>query len=81
MSAGLDVRCGCRMGAEAGRARNTGAGQGASYRQCVGRSRWCTFEALAWAERDSRQWELPLPVSITDNGRPAVDDAAAYSGY
>lgn len=38
------------------------------------------FKALAWAERDDQQWELPLPVSITDNARAAIDDTAAHSG-
>jgi hypothetical protein len=38
------------------------------------------FKALAWAECDDQQWELPLPVSITDNARAAINDAAAHSG-
>jgi hypothetical protein len=39
------------------------------------------FKALAWAERDNQRWELPLPVSITDNARAAINDATADSGH
>lgn len=38
------------------------------------------FKALAWAERDNQSWELPLPVSVTDNARAMIDKAAAGSG-
>jgi hypothetical protein len=38
------------------------------------------FKALAWAERDNQCWELPLPVSITDNARALINGAAALSG-
>lgn len=38
------------------------------------------FKALAWAERDDRRWELPLPVAITDNARALISGAAAQSG-
>lgn len=38
------------------------------------------FKALAWAERDDRRWELPLPVSMTDNSRAQINEAAAPSG-
>ena len=38
------------------------------------------FKALAWAERDDQQWELPLPVAITDAARSRLDGAAASSG-
>jgi len=38
------------------------------------------FKALAWAERDDRRWELPLPVSISDNARARINEAAAQSG-
>jgi hypothetical protein len=38
------------------------------------------FKALAWAERDDQSWELPLPVSITDNAGALINEAAAKSG-
>jgi hypothetical protein len=38
------------------------------------------FKALAWAERDEQRWELPLPVSITDNARALLNQAAGQSG-
>jgi hypothetical protein len=38
------------------------------------------FKALAWAERDEQRWELPLPVSIADNARALLDQAAGHSG-
>lgn len=38
------------------------------------------FNALAWAERDDQYWELLLPVSMTDNARALIDEAAAGSG-
>jgi hypothetical protein len=38
------------------------------------------FKALAWAERDDQCWELPLPVSMTDNARALIDKAADQSG-
>jgi hypothetical protein len=38
------------------------------------------FKALAWAERDDQHWELPLPVSMTDNARALINGAAAQSG-
>lgn len=38
------------------------------------------FKALAWAERDDRRWELPLPVAITDNARALISGTAAQSG-
>lgn len=38
------------------------------------------FKALAWAERDDQCWELPLPVSVTDNARALIDEAATKSG-
>jgi len=38
------------------------------------------FRAMARAERDDRRWELPLPVSITDNARALISGAAAQSG-
>jgi hypothetical protein len=37
------------------------------------------FKALAWAERDDQCWELPLPVTITDNARALIYEAAATS--
>jgi hypothetical protein len=39
------------------------------------------FKALAWAERDDQSWELPLPVSVTDNARALINQAAAQSGH
>ncbi len=39
------------------------------------------FKALAWAERDDQRWELPLPVSITNNARAAINEAAVHSGH
>jgi len=30
------------------------------------------FKALAWAERDDQRWELPLPVTMTDNARALI---------
>jgi hypothetical protein len=38
------------------------------------------FKALAWAERDDQRWELPLPVTMTDNSRALINGAAAQSG-
>jgi hypothetical protein len=38
------------------------------------------FKALARAERDDQGWELPLPVSITDNVSALINEAAAQSG-
>jgi hypothetical protein len=38
------------------------------------------FKALARAERDDQSWELPLPVSITDNASAVINEAAAKSG-
>jgi hypothetical protein len=38
------------------------------------------FKALVWAECDDQCWELPLPVSVTDNARALIDRAAAESG-
>ena len=38
------------------------------------------FKALARAERDNQSWELPLPVSITDNASALINEAAAKSG-
>jgi hypothetical protein len=38
------------------------------------------FKALARAERDDQCWELPLPVSVTDKARAAIDQVAASSG-
>jgi hypothetical protein len=38
------------------------------------------FKALARAERDDQSWELPLPVSITDNASALINEAAAKSG-
>ncbi len=38
------------------------------------------FKALAWAERDDQQWELPLPVLITENAQMAIWDAVGHSG-
>jgi hypothetical protein len=37
------------------------------------------FKAMAWAERDDQCWELPLPVSVTDNARALIDGAASQS--
>jgi hypothetical protein len=38
------------------------------------------FKALAWAERDEQRWELPLQVSMTDNARDLLNEAADQSG-
>jgi hypothetical protein len=38
------------------------------------------FKGLAWAERDDQCWELPLPVSMTDKARAAIDEFGALSG-
>jgi hypothetical protein len=38
------------------------------------------FKALAWAERDDQCWELPLPLTVTDNARATINGAAAPSG-
>jgi hypothetical protein len=37
------------------------------------------FKALAWAELDDQHWELPLPVSITQRGRTAINVAVSVN--
>ena len=37
------------------------------------------FKALAWAERDEQVWELPLPVTITDNAINVIASKAGQS--
>lgn len=39
------------------------------------------FRAPAWPERDDQRWELPLPVSITNNARAAINETTAHSGH
>jgi hypothetical protein len=33
------------------------------------------FKALAYAERDDQHWEIPLPVTLTDNARDMIEHA------
>lgn len=38
------------------------------------------FKALAWAERDDLRWEIPLPVTLTNNAIDRIAQKAGQSG-
>jgi hypothetical protein len=38
------------------------------------------FKALAWAESDEQVWELPLPVTLTNNAIDVIASKAGQSG-